>query len=324
MKTSVTVTIGLLFVVVSGFFYFLAPQPEPLVTGKAAPVSMKLLPLEDQGPINFIQIQNVQSGETINLERKDGRWTIRHPIVCPAETMIVEGLVTALKLSTRARRLNPEKPWSEYGLAKPLLKVGVQTEYNSTRRYLYFGDASPVGRFVFARWEGEKDYFLVNEDLKSAFSRSLYSLRSKQLFRTPVQRIVKIRVRSGANEYEVERRGSKWFWLEPIPILGQVVSKRQIDDINGQLGELFVKEFIDDGKKTRADYGFTLLSPWLKVWDNEGKEEIFRVGQEIPDKDSFVLMREGDSSFFLVARSNISAFLQKFEAMAQETAANGG
>lgn len=320
MKKSVLWMVLLAFLL-AAVFYFLNPGDAPKTPEISAKEIMKVMPLDEKSPVRWLQVQNLIKNETVTLEKKDNDWVMIYPVKYPAETVAVQGLVTALKLSGRARRLIPEKDWEEYGLLKPNIKIGIQTEEGKARRYLYIGDESPVGPFAYARWEGEEEYFLIQRDLKRAFDRTVYSLRLKQVFRVPLKDVSKMRLRSMDQEYEVEKRADgSWYWLEPIPLLGKPLAKRYVDQIVSQYGDLYVKEFLDNEKKSPEELGFGILSPWIKLWGSDKKKpaEQITIGQELAPRDSFVGRREGEKGYFLVARENVRKLFQIFETMSQE------
>lgn len=319
MKTSTIVIVVLLFAAALGA-YFLSPEQKIKMPETPGQEAAKVMPADENSPLRWLQVQNILKNETVTMEKKDGEWVLVYPVSYPAETIAVEGLVAALKLSARARHLLPEKDWDEYGLLKPNIKIGIETEQGKGRRYLYVGDDSPVGPFVYARWEGEEEYFLIQRDLKRAFDRTVYSLRQKQVFRVPLNEVTKMRIRSMDQEYEVEKREEGWYWLEPIPLLGKPLQKKYVDQIVTQYGDLFVKEFLDNEKKSPDELGFGILSPWIKLWgrDKAKNLEQITIGQELPDRDSFVVEREGEKTYFLVARENVRKLFQIFETMSQE------
>jgi hypothetical protein len=320
MKTSVTFTVVLLFLVVSAAFFYLNPFDKPIIQREGvlpAEVSMELLEdqAEDQN-INFIQIQNLETKQTITLHRKNEKWQMTFPFSYPAEPQLAEGLVTALKLSKKARKLIPEKNWAEYGLQRPSLKVGIETRPGK-RHYLSFGDASPIGRNVFARWDNEKEYFLVSTDLKKAFERSPYSLRLKQIFRTPLQEISKVRIKTESEQYEMTYQNGKWIWVEPVSRIGESLLKAQTDEILAAISDLNVKEFLDAEKKSASKLGLSLISPSIKIWGKGKEKESLQLGNEVPTKEAFYAKREDEKVLLLVARNNIRQLFQMVETFAQ-------
>lgn len=325
MRKSALFTALILFAAACFFYFGFPPEkvkdPENLTKENA-----RVLPVDEKSPVVWMQIQNLAKNQTVTMQKKGAEWKMLFPVAYPAETLSVDSLVTALKLSARARRLMPEKDWEEYGLLKPFIKVGIQTETGAGRRYLYIGEDSPVGPYAYARWEGEKEYFLVQRDLKRAFDRTVYSLREKRVFRVPLKDVTKMRIRSMEQEYEIEKRPEGWYWLEPIRLLGKPLQKKYVDQIITQYGDLFVKEFLDSEKRSEQELGFGLLSPWIKLigQDKTNAVEQITIGQEMPERDSFVARREGEQIFFLVARENVRKLFQIFETMVQEYEAGLG
>ena len=139
MRFSVTITVTILFLTVAGVYFYLIPsqdRPGP-VSDEAIP--MRLLPQSEEGPIVLIEIQNLRKRENVILKRETQGWALAYPVSYPADDLIVEGLVTALRLSNKTKRMKPEKNWEEYGLARPDLKVGVEIERGQERRTLHVG-----------------------------------------------------------------------------------------------------------------------------------------------------------------------------------------
>ncbi len=319
MKTSVTFSVLALFAAVMAAYFLWEPQPLKNISEPKAPVMEKIMPADEKAPVRWLQIQNMENNQILTLEKKGETWMLRFPVESPADTFMVDGLATALRVSNRSQRMKPEKIWEEYGLLKPSLKIGVETEPGH-RRYLCIGDHSPVGTYYYARWEGESEYFLISEDFKKAFSRSLYSLRLKQVFRTPLNQVTKMRIRTLDKEYEVEKKEDTWYWLEPIDLLGKQLEKKYVDQLVSQYADLYVKEFLDNEKRPEAELGFTLTSPWIRLWGTDkGKtvEEI-KIGEEEPTRDSFIAYNASDKAYFLIARQNVRKLFQIFETMALE------
>ena len=315
MKSSVTVVFVGLFALVAGVYFYLQPYQAPRLD-KLDPAPMKLLSLEQDDAITWIQIQNKNEKETITLKLEGDLWFIKYPIEYPANELMAEGLVAALSLSKKARRLVREKGWEEYGLKDPAMKIGVETKQSGKKRYLDFGDPSQVGSFVFARWEDEEEYFLLDAQLKNAFNRSVYSLRLKRVFRFPFKDVVKIRFRTNKDEYEISAYDEKWFWMEPIPILGEVLDKEDRDKILSQLIDLNVKDFLDKEKRTAPEMGFSILSPTIKLWKKEGEPEVLQLGDAIATRDSYYGMREGESVFFLISKENVDLLFKSVDEIA--------
>ncbi len=311
MKASVTWTVLALFSAVLGAYIYLKPMEEKPVNFNTT----KVLTTSEEQKVKLIQIQNLEKKETITLEQKDGIWMLSFPVTGRADQQMTEGLRIALQLSARARRMMPEKDWAEYGLLKPKLKVGIEMTGETQRRYLDFGDPSPIGPFIFARWEDEKEYFLVESELKKSFIRSIYSLREKRVFTTPVNDISKISVRTPEGEYEWQYLNGKWFWLEPIAKLGKPIAPKAAEDMLKEIYSLYAKDFTDE-KEDRPDLGFLSTGPSIKI-SGKKEAEFIKIGNTLPDKNSYYAFRKQGGVFFM-SQDRLDQFFKDVEAIASE------
>lgn len=319
MRFSLTVVFFLLFLVVVAAYVYLVPSSRSKSAAtETASLNARLLPLAENDQIASLEIENLPQKEKIVFVRENGRWFLREPVQGAADKLLVDGLTAALTMSSKARRLIPESGWQEYGLQEPALKVGVVTRENPEARRLYFGDKSPVGDFVFARWEDENEYFLLDPNLMKAFQRSAYSFREKKIFHQPLKHLSLIRIQNESEIYEVNRRESGWVWVEPIEFIGQPVTAQEADLIVSLMRGLFVKEFL--GTETdAAEKGFGMLGPETLLMMKGSEEElgeVLRLGEELPVRDAFYARKDGEPEVFLVARENIGEIFALFRSLA--------
>ena len=316
MKWPITVVFLVLFAGVAFLYYYLVPS-ESIVVKKQAVISQQLLVLEKGDKLTKIRIEREKEKSAV-LVRQDDKWSIEEPVVYPADPLITDGLGVALLVTAKERKLLREKDWSEYGLANPTMKIGVQTQNHPEWKVLAFGDKAAYGNFVYARWEGEEEYFLVTADLKKAFDRSLYSLRYKRAFRTPLNEIRKIRVKTSEGEYEFTKQDAKWYWMEPVSLLGEEARKEFVDDLLLLTRELAIKDFLDNDKRSPSLFGISSISPSISVWNAENKVEFLRLGKEVLKRDSFLAQKEGEDIMLLVARGNVKRIFEIVQAMTDE------
>ncbi len=314
MKPATTLVFCLLFFIVAGAYLYLNPEEKPILHETNA--AMQLLPQTAGDEITWIQIQKSEKKETFTLAREGGAWKIKFPVNYPADPLVAEGLATALRLSSKAKRLTPAESWEDYGLLTPPIKIGIQTKEMPARRYLSLGHASPVGDFVFARWEKEKDYFLLNADVKKVFDISLYSLRQKKMFRTLVPEISEIRVKAGTEPYEVVKRGGEWFWYRPDPLTNIPIPQPEMDDLLLQFQNLSIKEFLDE-EKDLDKTGIAAKFIQFELWNESENPETLVIGKPLDTHDAYYAGLEGESVVFLVSRNHVDALLETFQAMAE-------
>jgi len=313
MKFTTTLVFFFMFLVVLGFYLYMDPQA-PFVLNAPEMASDRLMSLEKGDTIVWILIERKGQEEKIVVELQGGEWMLTSPITNPADPLMMNGLTTGLRISKKARRFVRDKDWDEYGLREPALKIGVKTKRGMTQRVLHFGDPSPVGDRMYARWEGEEEYFLLDANLQRAFDRSVYSLRQKRIFQIPPEKVTKIYIRAAEANYELSKSRDTWFWLEPISILGDTVSAQKVKEILVPLQGLYVKEFLDvKAKKERDKMGFTLLGSSIKIWGEDGQTEILYLGQHIKNRDAFYGNMEESDAYFLVARDNVQTLFKTLE-----------
>lgn len=318
MKASVTYTFVGLFAAVAVCYYFIGtPLSKP-----AAPLVVsgdgQLLPFTSEQTLRLIQIQNLVRKETITLESAGESWYLRHPANYLADKMMAEGLVSALRVSTKSRRLIREKGWDEYGLSRPDIKIGVEVKENSHRRYLFLGDQSPVANSVYARWDGEEEYFLLDARLKQAFDRTLYSLREKRLIRVPVQSVEKIHMQTFKGSYELSRQDGKWYWTEPVARIGKQVSDEKVYQLLLLLSELHIKEFVDGKSVESKEFGFLRSAPYMQLWTSD-KTSIMRVGKEVVEHDAYYAMLEDEKVVLEISKGLMDGLFQIFDRVPEKT-----
>lgn len=317
MRSSVTFVFFALFAAVAGFYVYLTPRAENAPEALPA-TGARLLPFEDHDTISSLEIENAQKNLLIRLQREGSGWRLTDPVAYPADDSSLEGLLTALSASRRARRLVPEKGWQEYGLEKPSIRIGIRTLLADRKRHLLLGDPSPVGDYIYARWEGEDEYFLLSPEVKAAFDRSVYALRLKRVFKATGPDISKVHFRIDSREFEIARYGEQWFWMQPISILGVEVNREFLTFLLTQLTALSVKEFLDEEKVDPEDLGLSGLGAFIRVAGPGPDPEIVYLGDEMPARDAYFARREGDQTLFLVARANVASLWEAVRRAAEQ------
>lgn len=316
MKVTTTFSIMVLFAAVLWVYFALEPVPIVKTKKMDMPASMLVLQLAVDDEINWLQVQNLKKNETLTLIKNEGLWRLKYPINAPADPLLASGLETALTLSVKQRRLQPEKDWSEYGLLRPDIKIGVETRKNNKRRYLYLGAQSPVGDFIYARWEAEEDYFLLRDEVKRAFERSVYSLRLKRFFTMHFSDLTSIKLEREGRTFEIEKQKENWIWKKPAEISGHPISAQDFILIQGVFEKLYVKEFLDNPTKKREQLGFTGEPSAIECKSN-GRAEILHIGAEVPERDAFYAYKDGERFYAYIARENVKSIFETIETISK-------
>ena len=160
MKISTTL---LLVFLLSGlsFYYYQGEKPAHLAPGELGPARILEFGVGDS--VSRLNLFNRSSGGKMGLVRLDSGWRLESPVSYPAEDFLAEGMVQALALSQRIRRFvsQGDAPDRDFGFDAPEIEIGIETKKSPARRTLLIGKASPLGLGLFARWQGEKEYFLI-------------------------------------------------------------------------------------------------------------------------------------------------------------------
>ncbi|MFA5168800.1 MAG: DUF4340 domain-containing protein [Candidatus Omnitrophota bacterium] len=316
MKLVRTIVFILLFAVVMVIYLFqarFAKQALVIIPDEAN----QTVVISKNDPIDRMELRDPVQKTRIVLRKKNGVWAIEQPVRYPAENQIVEGFVIAARMASRQPRLRAEKEWREYGLAEPELEIlfGLPGKRVVT---LQIGAQAPVGKTVFARWAEERGFFLLPAEMKAMFCQSVYKLRKKQLFRAPADMIRKIYVEMGEYSYQWKKDGGKWYWLEPVEKFGQKVPVGRMDLVLEGLQSLHVREFRDNNKRSKAELGFFMIHDRIRVESEDGKQETFYFGNEVPEQNAYYGFLEGEDVIFFVDRAKVIEFFDLMQKIQTE------
>lgn len=333
MRLVRTIVFILLFAITGAIYLYQTRLARETLTYTPDEVNRSVV-LSQADVIDRVELRDHVRKTQITLQKDKGTWMLEVPVRFPAEDRIVEGLLTVARMVSKQPRLRAEKEWGEYGLAKPDLEIKFDLpEKNPVT--LLVGAPTPIGKAVFAKWDDERGYFLLPSEMKAAFQQSVYGLREKRIFRAPIDSFSKIYVEIGKHSYQWVREGGEWYWLEPVNKFGQRVPPGLLDPVLKALGGLHVKEFQDNNKKSKAELGFFMIHDLIRV-DLEGstadkkdetrlpskggKAQILYFGNEVPLKNSYYGIREGEATVFLIDRGKVIELLDLLKTVKAEAA----
>ena len=251
MKLSTTLVLAFLLSALGAYYYW-GEKPSSR-TGPWEPT--RILTFEEGDAVTRLHLINRSAHENFSLLRTDSSWQIESPVIYPAEDFLAEGMVQALTFSHRLRRF----PWEaggkdeEFGFKPAEIEIGIQTKKQPAERSLLIGKDSPAGMGVFARWEGEKEYFLMPHEMKAALDRSLYSLRQKKLFRVKWDDITWIHAKVEGQEFHIQKSGDAWRWV--VPASSKEILVEKVSELIYAFQSLYVKEFLDGAPAGKKEFG---------------------------------------------------------------------
>jgi hypothetical protein len=135
----------------------------------------------------------------------------------------------------------------------------------------------------------------------------------KKVFRMPLKDVSKIIFHNSAGTWELAKVDDGWYWVEPLALLGDAVEKRDLDFVFLELERFHIKDFLDNVKKTKSEFGFLAQSPYLQIFNPQGEAETLRLGDELPARDAFYGMRDDEKTLFLISKSNLEDFFRELE-----------
>ena len=277
-------------------------------------VEEKLPEFKKDQTVNFIQVQELNKEETFWLEKQDADWQMVYPIRALADQSMAQGMAGMVKLALNQKLLRPEGSWSDYGLEKPDMKIGVGTTENSERHFLYLGKEAPMNAGIFARWDDKNAYFILPKAIKSAFRKTVYEMREKRLFMTPLPKIDRIYIQMGEMTFDWTLRNGIWYWMEPIDLIGKTVAGDQIMAVIQVLSKLHIKEFIDDAKSDIYSAGISMISDRIQIRSGTNIETIY-FGKEATLKTAYYAHRENEKDLFLIDQTKVIEVLDLLDAL---------
>ncbi len=277
-------------------------------------VEEKLPELKKDQKVNFIQVQEMNKEETFWLEKQDTVWQIVYPVRTPADQAMAQGMAGMVKLALNQKLLRPEGAWADYGLDHPDIKIGVGTTDDPERHFLYLGKAAPMGAGVFARWDDKNAYFILPQALKSAFQKSLYEMREKRVFMTPMPKMDRVYIEIGDQTFDWTLRNGSWYWMEPLDLIGKTMAEDQMMAVIQILSKLYVKEFIDDSTSDIYAAGISMISDRIQIRSGTNTETVY-FGKEASLKTAYYAHRENEKTLFLIDQTKVIEILELLDAL---------
>lgn len=277
-------------------------------------VEEKGLELKPDEKINFIQVQDAAKEEAFWLEYQNSEWNLVYPARALADQSIAQGMAGMVKMAMNQKLLRPEADWDEYGLKDPEMKIGVGTTAGQERHFLYLGKAAPLGGVFFARWDDKQAYFTLPNAVKDAFRKTVYEMREKRVFLTPLPKMDKITIALGERSFEWVLKNGAWYWMEPLDLLGKAVESDQMAAVIQILSRLYAKDFVAAEDQMKLSSKVDMIGDRIMIRSGSQNETIF-IGDEEPLKTAYYARRENDKNLFLIDQTKIIEILELLDAL---------
>ena len=313
MRWKKTVFLFLLLLLTAEFYYFkVRPKSStPSFSSLSHDAAhVRVLPLEPKETIKRIVLKDHLKNTEISVKQvSDHVWKVESPVQYPAESLVVEGLSSLLRLSPRSRQLSVKGSDQGLGFDKPDLEICVSTSKKSSQRCLLIGTQAAVVKGSYAKWKDESEYFLVNSNFLDAFDKTLYSLRKKQIFDLSGKEITEIQFRSEEKERFLKHQGQNWVLLKPKEMN---LSAHSAEALTTLLSGLYVKEFLDQEPWTDPKFGLASSQKTIRIVFNDQSEQTLIWGSEAPGFDAYYALGPEGKTLLLVSRGKVSQAADKF------------
>jgi len=242
-----------------------------------------------------------------------GNWRIISPIEAPAESIVVNGFSTMLRLTNRIREIDFDSTNSgEYGFDDPERTVCIQTDKTPEERCLLIGSTGALGKGIYARWTDEEVVFLVEELFVHAFEKTPYSLRKKKLFRFRAGDVKSLHMRLPGHEFEIRREQGAWVMVRPEE---SMVGEHMVKGLLEQLGGLYVKEFLDGESLDNPAFGLSRPERVVRVRLADDSKLTLVYGNKASGQDAFYARQRDMVVPLLVSHGKLEKLEKTFRSL---------
>ena len=310
-----TILLLLVLVGIAGFYYFKVHGPHSIktvISFSPEPANAFILSLNERESVNSIVLHDLSKNTEISLHKVGKHdWRMRKPVDYPAESVIVDGFVSLLKLTPRVRQFSLDKlNEKEFGFDHPYLSICISTNLWSKERCLLVGSQAAIVAGSYAKWDDESQYFLVDHNFLKAFDKSVYGLRKKQIFTLLDLEINSVSLKSPQKQFEIKRSGKSWTLAKPIEV---ALSEDAVNELLVQLNSLYVKEFLDNERWDNSKFGLKPSTRLIRITFRDGSEQTLIQGREAAGKDAYYALSKEQNTVLLISLKKFNQVEEAFQ-----------
>lgn len=277
-----TIVLGLILVVLAGLYYW--DHHRRLRQRNQEEEHKRLFPWKAED-VSQVVLQR-PSGVVDLVRDEKGDWVLREPVSARADQEEARRLVEGILRARRDRSIAQETADLEsFGLNQPTYTVTVRGKSPEAGRVVLLGSKNPTEVYHYARFQGEKEVFLVSDTLGRDAQKPVLELRDKTVLGIDPDRVQLLTVWGDGEEVTLQREAEKnWRLVGPK---GVWADGDAVQSLLFRLSRLKASEFLDKPEKSLAEMG---LEPprrklLLKLKDPE-EEKALLVGKEVPGDPS--------------------------------------
>ena len=168
--------------------------------------------------IEEVQIKSAD-GEISRAQKTDGTWHLVEPVQAVADESELTSITSSLASLDMQRVVDENAPdLAQYGLEPARIEVSFRTKADKEPRRILFGERTPTGGDLYARFPDQKRVFLVSSFLDSTFNKNAFALREKNVIKVDRETVDRIEVVAGARRMTMTKSGTDWRIVEPVSL----------------------------------------------------------------------------------------------------------
>jgi hypothetical protein len=196
-----------------GYIYYLNRDGAPDADAKEK--AFASVAAED---IEEIQIKSAE-GETSRAQKTEGAWRLIEPVQATADESELTSITSSLASLDMQRVIDENAAdLKQYGLDPARIEVSFRTKTDDEPRRILFGERTPTGGDLYARFPDQKRVFLVSSFLDSTFNKNAFALREKNVIKIDREKIDRVEIAAGARKVTLAKNGTEWRIVEPAAL----------------------------------------------------------------------------------------------------------
>jgi len=203
----------ILIVVLGGLIgYIYDLNREGATDGDAKEKAFASVKAED---IEEVQITSAD-GETSRVQNADGTWKLVEPVQAAADDSELTSITASLASLEMQRVIDENAPdLKQYGLEPARIEVSFRTKGSKEPTRILFGERTPTGSDLYARFPDQKRVFLVSSFVDSTFNKNTFALREKNVIKVDREKVDRVEVVAGKRLVTLAKNGTEWRIVEP-------------------------------------------------------------------------------------------------------------
>src|SRR5688572_32530693 len=163
-------------------------------------------------------IEEVQSktadGETSRAQKTDGSWRLVEPVQATADESELSSITSSLASLDMQRVVDENAPdLKQYGLEPARIEVSFRTKTDKEPRRIQFGERTPTGGDLYARFPDQKRVFLVSSFLDSTFNKSAFALREKNVIKVDRDKVERVEIVASTRSFMLAKTDNDWIYV---------------------------------------------------------------------------------------------------------------